>query len=47
MGIHAADFVNDAVQTVKDFMKKETSIKKVIFNVFKETDRAIYRELLR
>ena len=32
---------------VKDFMKKETSIKKVIFNVFKETDRAIYRELLR
>ena len=36
-----------AVQTVKDFMKKETSIKKVIFNVFKETDRAIYRELLR
>lgn len=36
-----------AVQTVKDFMKNETSIKKVIFNVFKETDRAIYRQLLR
>ncbi len=36
-----------AVQTVTDFMKKETSVKKVIFNVFKDMDREIYRELLR
>ena len=36
-----------AVQTVKDFMKHKTSVKKVIFNVFKDTDREIYRKLLQ
>ena len=36
-----------AVRTVKDFMKKQTSVKKVIFNVFKDLDKAIYEKLLR
>ena len=40
----AAEF---AVQTVKDFMKEEHSVKKVIFNVFKDLDKNIYRRLLR
>lgn len=35
-----------AVQTVKDFLGKNTSVKKVIFNVFKDMDEAIYRRLL-
>lgn len=35
-----------AVQTVKDFLGKNTSVKKVIFNVFKDMDKAIYRRLL-
>ena len=35
-----------AVKTVKKFMAKETSIKKVIFNVFKDKDRKIYEQLL-
>lgn len=35
-----------AVQTVREFLKKSTSVKKVIFNVFKEYDLEIYRELL-
>ena len=36
-----------AVQTVKEFFKKRTSVKKVIFNVFKDLDKAIYEKLLR
>lgn len=36
-----------AVRTVKEFLKKQTSVKKVIFNVFKDLDRAIYEKLLR
>ena len=36
-----------AVATVKDFLKKQTSVKKVIFNVFKDLDKAIYEKLLR
>ncbi len=36
-----------AVRTVKDFFKKQTSVKKVIFNVFKDLDKAIYEKLLR
>ncbi len=36
-----------AVRTVKDFLKTETSVKRVIFNVFKDTDREIYEQLLR
>ena len=35
-----------AVQTVKDFKKNSHSRIKVIFNVFKDTDYEIYRELL-
>lgn len=35
-----------AVSTVKDFMKKETSIKKVVFNVFNDLDRELYRQIL-
>lgn len=35
-----------AVATVKDFLKKQTSVKKVIFNVFKDLDKAIYEKLL-
>ena len=27
-------------------MKKDTSVKKVIFNVFKDLDKAIYEKLL-
>ena len=36
-----------AVATVKEFFKKQTSVKKVIFNVFKDFDKAIYEKLLR
>ncbi len=36
-----------AVETVKDFLKKQTSVKKVIFDVFKDMDKAIYEKLLR
>ena len=35
-----------AVQTVKEFLKKQTSVKKVIFNVFKDLDKGIYEKLL-
>ena len=36
-----------AVQTVKAFLKQQTSVKKVIFNVFKDMDKKIYERLLR
>ena len=36
----------NAVQTVKEFRKKQTSVKKVIFNVFKDLDKTIYEQLL-
>lgn len=36
-----------AVKTVTDFLRHDTSIRKVIFNVFKDIDGAIYRDLLR
>ncbi|MFR4671011.1 MAG: protein-ADP-ribose hydrolase [Intestinibacter bartlettii] len=36
-----------AVKTVEEFMKKETSLKKVIFNVIKDMDKEIYRKLLK
>ena len=36
-----------AVNTVKSFMNKETSVKKVIFNVFKDMDKEIYTKLLK
>ena len=35
-----------AVNTVTDFLKTQSSIKKVIFNVFKDTDKQIYRSIL-
>ncbi len=35
-----------AVQTAEVFLQKESSIKKVIFNVFKDMDKEIYEELL-
>ena len=35
-----------AVQTVKEFLKKQTSVNKVIFNVFKDLDKEIYTRLL-
>ena len=36
-----------AVETVKQFMNRKTSVKKVIFNVFKDLDKSIYEKLLR
>ena len=36
-----------AMRTVREFLKKQTSVKKVIFNVFKDFDKAIYEKLLR
>lgn len=36
-----------AVRTVRKFLKKQTSVKKVIFNVFKDLDKTIYEKLLR
>lgn len=35
-----------AVTEVTEFLKKETSVKKVIFNVFKDLDKEIYEKLL-
>ena len=35
-----------AVATVKEFLKKQTSVKKVLFNVFKDLDKEIYEKLL-
>ena len=35
-----------AVRTVKEFLKKQTSVKKVIFNVFKDLDKEIYARVL-
>ena len=35
-----------AVRTVKDFLKKQTSVKKVIFNVFKDFDKELYEKRL-
>ena len=36
-----------ALASVKEFISNQTSIRKVIFNVFKDTDRVIYEKLLR
>lgn len=35
-----------AVETVKEFLEKETSVRKVIFNVFKDLDKEIYLKIL-
>ena len=34
-------------ERVKEYLKNETSIKKVIFNVFKDENRDIYERYLR
>ena len=36
-----------AVRAVRKFLKKQTSVRKVIFNVFKDLDKSIYEKLLR
>ena len=36
-----------AVRTVREFLQQETSVKKVIFNVFKDVDREIYEHELK
>ena len=35
-----------AVQTVKDYLLQDTVIQRVVFNVFKDSDLAIYQEKL-
>ena len=35
-----------AIQTVKDYLKEDPTIKQVIFNVFKDKDLMIYNQLL-
>lgn len=35
-----------AVKTVSEFLRRDTSIKRVVFNVFKDIDAEIYRTLL-
>ena len=35
-----------AVHTIKEFLVQDTSVRKVIFNVFKDLDYEIYRRLL-
>ena len=35
-----------AVRTVEEYLRKNTGIRRVVFNVFKDSDLAIYRELL-
>lgn len=35
-----------AVRTVKEFMRQSNSIKKVVFNVFKDFDKELYEKLL-
>ena len=35
-----------ALESVSSFLKKQTAVKKVIFNVFKDTDKEIYERLL-
>ncbi|MDD3183951.1 MAG: protein-ADP-ribose hydrolase [Anaerostipes sp.] len=36
-----------AVHTVKEFLKRNAKVKKVVFNVFKDMDKEIYEQLLR
>ena len=36
-----------AVRTVTDFLRQDTSIKRMIFNVFKDIDAQIYRRILK
>lgn len=36
-----------AVRTVEEFLTRESGVRRVVFNVFKDTDRRIYERLLR
>lgn len=36
-----------AVNTVREYLKQDTSIERVVFNVFKPEDQEIYREILK
>ena len=36
-----------AINTVKEFLEKDSSVKKVIFNVYKDLDKEVYEKLLR
>lgn len=40
------DAAEIAVRTVREFMEKETGVRRVVFNVFKDRDREIYERLL-
>ncbi len=40
---HAAEI---AIRTVEEFLQKDTGIRRVVFNVFKDSDLEIYRKLL-
>ena len=40
------DAAEIAVETVTDFLRHDTSVGRVVFNVFKDIDAQIYRELL-
>lgn len=40
------DAAEIAVKTVADFLQAPSSIQQVVFNVYKDTDKRIYRELL-
>ena len=35
-----------AVKTVREFLEKDTSMTKIVFNVFKDSDLEIYQDLL-
>lgn len=35
-----------AVETVRDFLQREASVQKVIFNVFKDLDKGLYEKRL-
>ena len=35
-----------AIQTVKEYLRQDTAIQRVVFNVFKDSDLAIYQEKL-
>ncbi len=41
-----AEAAEIAIQTVRTFLNTQTSVKKVIFNVFKDLDKSIYARLL-
>lgn len=36
-----------AVEAVKDFLEKHDCMERIVFNVFKDSDREIYEKILR